>query len=155
MKDDYRNHPGKFSGKPLLVQAISQGAYGRCGLRRPLLGTRFFGRIRRATRNFTGVFSPPKRIAILLSVIRLVVADRPVSRAYIELQGHPTSKLEMSANIPHRKVRGVSLKLVKARFDYGWIPTPVLMTENLVYGARAVVPDLKRAIKRKKTRSAS
>jgi outer membrane protein, multidrug efflux system len=39
---------------------------------------------------------------------------------------------------------------VKARFDYGWDSlTPVLMTENLLYGARAVVPDLKRAIEQK------
>ena len=40
-----------------------------------------------------------------------------------------------------------------ARFDYGWdSQTPVLMTENLVYGARAVVPDLKRAIEQQENR---
>ena len=70
-----------------------------------------------------------------------------LARAYIELRA-----LDQQLEISNRtvKVREDSLKLVKARFDYGWDSlTPVLMTENLVYGARAVVPDLKRAIEQK------
>ena len=41
----------------------------------------------------------------------------------------------------------------RPRFDYGWdSQTPVLMTENLLYGARAVVPELKRAIEQQENR---
>ena len=70
-----------------------------------------------------------------------------LARAYFELLA-----LDQQLEISDRtvKVREESLKLVQARFDYGWdSQTPVLMTENLLYGARAVVPELKRTIEQK------
>jgi outer membrane protein, multidrug efflux system len=100
----------------------------------------FFGRIRRATEAARAEFFASEENRKF--VIQTLVSD--VARAYIELRA-----LDLQLEISHRtvKTREESLKLVKARFDYGWDSlTPVLMTENLVYGARAVVPDLKRAI---------
>ncbi len=39
---------------------------------------------------------------------------------------------------------------MKDRFDIGYdSQTPVVMTANLVHGARAVVPDLKKSIEQK------
>jgi multidrug efflux system outer membrane protein len=73
-----------------------------------------------------------------------------LARAYIELRS-----LDLQLEISNRTVksREESLKLVKARFDYGWdSQTPVLMTENLLYGARAVVPNLKRLIEQQENR---
>jgi len=103
----------------------------------------FFGRIRRATEAARAEFFASEENRKF--VIQTLVTD--LARAYIELRA-----LDQQLDISHRtvKVREESLKLVKARFDYGWDSlTPVLMTENLVYGARAVVPDLKRAIEQK------
>jgi len=103
----------------------------------------FFGRIRRATEAARAEFFASEENRKF--VIQTLVTD--LARAYIELRG-----LDQQLEISNRtvKVREESLKLVKARFDYGWDSlTPVLMTENLVYGARAVVPDLKRAIEQK------
>lgn len=103
----------------------------------------FFGRIRRATEAARAEFFASEENRKF--VIQTLVTD--LARAYIELRG-----LDLQLEISNRtvKVREDSLKLVKARFDYGWDSlTPVLMTENLVYGARAVVPDLKRAIEQK------
>jgi NodT family efflux transporter outer membrane factor (OMF) lipoprotein len=103
----------------------------------------FFGRIRRATEAARAEFFASEENRKF--VIQTLVTD--LARAYIELRA-----LDQQLEISHRtvKVREDSLKLVKARFDYGWDSlTPVLMTENLVYGARAVVPDLKRAIEQK------
>jgi multidrug efflux system outer membrane protein len=60
--------------------------------------------------------------------------------------------LDQQLEISNRtvKVREEALKLVQARFDYGWdSQTPVLMTENLLYGARSVVPEVKRSIEQK------
>jgi NodT family efflux transporter outer membrane factor (OMF) lipoprotein len=103
----------------------------------------FFGRIRRATEAARAEFFASEENRKF--VIQTLVTD--LARAYIELRA-----LDQQLEISHRtvKTREESLKLVKARFDYGWDSlTPVLMTENLLYGARAVVPDLKRAIEQK------
>ena len=103
----------------------------------------FFGRIRRATEAARAEFFASEENRNF--VIQTLVTD--LARAYIELRA-----LDQQLEISNRtvKVREESLKLVKARFDYGWDSlTPVLMTENLLYGARAVVPDLKRAIEQK------
>jgi NodT family efflux transporter outer membrane factor (OMF) lipoprotein len=103
----------------------------------------FFGRIRRATEAARAEFFASEENRNF--VIQTLVTD--LARAYIELRA-----LDQQLEISNRtvKVREDSLKLVKARFEYGWDSlTPVLMTENLVYGARAVVPDLKRAIEQK------
>jgi outer membrane protein, multidrug efflux system len=103
----------------------------------------FFGRIRRATEAATAEFFASEENRLF--VIQTLVTD--LARAYIELRA-----LDQQLDISQRtvKIREESLELVKARFDYGWDSlTPVLMTENLVYGARAVVPDVKRAIEQK------
>lgn len=103
----------------------------------------FFGRIRRATEAARAEFFASEENRKF--VIQTLVSD--LARAYIELRA-----LDQQLEISNRtvKVREESLKLVKQRFEYGWDSlTPVLMTENLVYGARAVVPDLKRAIEQK------
>ncbi|MFZ5450902.1 MAG: efflux transporter outer membrane subunit [Thermodesulfobacteriota bacterium] len=103
----------------------------------------FFGRIRRATEAARAEFFASEENRKF--VLQTLVTD--LARAYIELRA-----LDQQLEISNRtvKVREESLKLVKARFDYGWDSlTPVLMNENLVYGARAVVPDLKRAIEQK------
>ncbi|AEB10207.1 efflux transporter outer membrane subunit [Desulfobacca acetoxidans] len=106
----------------------------------------FFGRIRRATEAARAEFYASEENRKF--VIQTLVTD--LARAYIELRA-----LDQQLDISNRtvKVREESLKLVKARFDYGWdSQTPVLMTENLVYGARAVVPDLQRAIEQQENR---
>jgi multidrug efflux system outer membrane protein len=106
----------------------------------------FFGRIRRATEAARAEFFASEENRKF--VIQTLVTD--LARAYIELRA-----LDQQLEISHRtvQVREESLKLVKARFDYGWDSlTPVLMTENLVYGARAVVPDLQRAIEQQENR---
>jgi outer membrane protein, multidrug efflux system len=106
----------------------------------------FFGRIRRATEAARAEFFASEENRKF--VIQTLVSD--LARAYIELRA-----LDQQLEISNRtvKVREDSLKLVKARFDYGWDSlTPVLMTENLVYGARAIVPDLKRAIEQQENR---
>jgi NodT family efflux transporter outer membrane factor (OMF) lipoprotein len=106
----------------------------------------FFGRIRRATEAARAEFFASEDNRKF--VIQTLVSD--LARAYIELRA-----LDQQLEISNRtvKVREDSLKLVKARFDYGWDSlTPVLMTENLVYGAQAVVPDLKRAIEQQENR---
>jgi multidrug efflux system outer membrane protein len=106
----------------------------------------FFGRIRRATEAARAEFFASEENRKF--VIQILVTD--LARAYIELRA-----LDLQLEISHRtvKTREESLKLVKARFDYGWDSlTPVLMTENLLYGARAVVPDLKRAVEQQENR---
>jgi multidrug efflux system outer membrane protein len=106
----------------------------------------FFGRIRRATEAARAEFFASEENRNF--VIQILVTD--LARAYIELRA-----LDQQLEISRRtvKTREESLKLVKARFDYGWDSlTPVLMTENLLYGARAVVPDLKRAIEQQENR---
>lgn len=103
----------------------------------------FFGRIRRATEAARAEFFASEENRKF--VIQTLVSD--LARAYIELLA-----LDKQLDISNRtvKVREESLALVKARFDYGWDSlTPVLMTENLLYGARSVVPDVKRAIEAK------
>jgi outer membrane protein, multidrug efflux system len=103
----------------------------------------FFGRIRRATEAAKAEFFASEDNRKF--VIQTLVSD--LARAYIELRA-----LDQQLEISERtvKVREESLTLVKARFDYGWDSlTPVLMTENLLYGARAVVPEAKRAIEQK------
>ncbi len=103
----------------------------------------FFGRIRRATEAAQAEFFASAENRNV--VIQTLVTD--LARAYIELRA-----LDRQLEISNRtvKVREDSLKLVKARFEYGYDSiSPVLMTENMVYGARAVVPDLKRAIEQK------
>jgi multidrug efflux system outer membrane protein len=106
----------------------------------------FFGRIRRATEAAQAEFFASEENRKF--IIQTLVTD--LARAYIELRG-----LDQQLEISNRtvKVREEALKLVQARFDYGWdSQTPVLMTENLLYGARAVVPDLKRAIEQQENR---
>ncbi|MBM4284125.1 MAG: efflux transporter outer membrane subunit [Deltaproteobacteria bacterium] len=103
----------------------------------------FFGRIRRATEAARAELLATEESRRV--VIQTLVTD--LARAYIELRS-----LDLQLEISKRtvKTREESLKLVKARFDYGWDSlTPVLMTENLLYGARSVVPDLERAIEQK------
>jgi outer membrane protein, multidrug efflux system len=103
----------------------------------------FFGRLRRATEAARAEFLASEENRRF--VIQTLVSD--LARAYIELLA-----LDKQLEISNRtvKVREESLTLVKARFDYGWDSlTPVLMTENLLYGARAVVPEAKRAIEAK------
>ena len=85
----------------------------------------FFGRIRRATEAARAEFFASEENRNF--VIQTLVTD--LARAYIELRA-----LDQQLEISNRtvKVREESLKLVKARFDYGWDSlTPVLMTENL------------------------
>ncbi|MDD2903119.1 MAG: efflux transporter outer membrane subunit [Syntrophales bacterium] len=106
----------------------------------------FFGRIRRATEAAQAEFFASEENRKF--VIQTLVTD--LARAYIELRA-----LDEQLEISNRtlKVRENSLKLQKARFDYGWDSlSPVLMTENLVYGARAVIPNLKRAIEQQENR---
>jgi multidrug efflux system outer membrane protein len=106
----------------------------------------FFGRIRRATEAARAEFFASEENRKF--VIQILVTD--LARAYIELRAFDL-QLEISRRTV--KTREDSLKLVKARFDYGWDSlTPVLMTENLLYGARAVVPDLQRAIEQQENR---
>ncbi len=103
----------------------------------------FFGRIRRATEAAQAEFFASEDNQKF--VIQTLVTD--LARAYFQLLA-----LDQQLDISERtvKVREESLKLVQARFDYGWdSQTPVLMTENLLYGARAVVPELKRTIEQK------
>jgi len=103
----------------------------------------FFGRLRRATEAARAEFFASEEKQKF--VIQTLVTE--LAWAYFELLS-----LDQQLEISQRtvKVREESLKLVQARFDYGWdSQTPVLMTENLLYGARAVVPDLKRAIEQK------
>lgn len=103
----------------------------------------FFGRIRRATEAAQAEFFASQENRNL--VIQTLVTD--LARAYVELLA-----LDQQLEISNRtvQVREESLKLVQARFDYGWdSQTPVLMTENLLYSARAVVPEVKRAIEEK------
>jgi NodT family efflux transporter outer membrane factor (OMF) lipoprotein len=103
----------------------------------------FFGRLRRATEAAQAEFFAAEENQ---RFIRQVLVTE-VAKAYVELLALDR-QLEISQETV--KVREESLKLVKARFEYGWDSlTPVLMTENLLYGARAVVPDLKRAIEQK------
>jgi multidrug efflux system outer membrane protein len=106
----------------------------------------FFGRIRRATEAARAEFFASEENRKF--VIQTLVSD--LARAYIELRA-----LDHQLAISNRtvKVREESLKLVQARFDYGWDAlTPVLMSENLLYAARAVVPNLKRAIEQQENR---
>jgi multidrug efflux system outer membrane protein len=106
----------------------------------------FFGRIRRATEAARAEFFASEENRQF--VIQTLVTD--LARAYIELRAQD-QQLEISYRTV--KVREDALQLVKARFDYGWDSlTPVLMTENLVYGARAVIPDLQRAIEQRENR---
>jgi multidrug efflux system outer membrane protein len=103
----------------------------------------FFGRIRRATEAARAELLATEENR--RAVIQTLVTD--LARAYIELRS-----LDLQLEISRRtvKTREESLKLVQARFDYGWdSQTPVLMTENLLYGARSVVPELERAIEQK------
>jgi outer membrane protein, multidrug efflux system len=106
----------------------------------------FFGRIRRATEAAQAEFFASEENRKF--VIQTLVTD--LARAYIELRALD-QQLEISNHTV--KLREESLKLVQARFDYGWdSQTPVLMTENLLYGARSVVPDLQRAIEQQENR---
>ena len=100
----------------------------------------FFGRLRRAVEAAQAEFFASEENRKF--VIQTLVSD--LARAYINLRAFD-QQLDISRRTV--KVREESLSLVKSRFSYGWdSETPVLMTENLVYGARAVVPDLQRAI---------
>jgi multidrug efflux system outer membrane protein len=100
----------------------------------------FFGRLRRAVQAAQAEFFASEENRKF--VIQTLVSD--LARAYINLRAFD-QQLEISKRTV--KVREESLSLVKSRFSYGWdSETPVLMTENLVYGARAVVPDVQRAI---------
>ncbi len=106
----------------------------------------FFGRIRRATEAARAEFFASEENQKF--VIQTLVTD--LARAYFELLA-----LDKQLEISDRtvKLREESLKLVQARFDYGWdSQTPVLMTENLLYGARSVVPELQRAIEQQENR---
>jgi multidrug efflux system outer membrane protein len=106
----------------------------------------FFGRIRRATEAARAEFLASEENRRF--VLQALVTD--LARAYIELRA-----LDQQLDISREtvKTREESLKLVRARFEYGWDSlTPVLMTENLVYGARAAVPDLERAIEQQENR---
>jgi NodT family efflux transporter outer membrane factor (OMF) lipoprotein len=103
----------------------------------------FFGRLRRATEAARAEFFASEENRSF--VIQTLISD--LARAYIELRA-----LDQQLEISERtvKTREESLTLVKARFSYGWDSlTPVLMTENLLYGARSVVPEAKRAIEQK------
>ena len=103
----------------------------------------FFGRIRRATEAARAEFFASEENRKF--VIQTLVSD--VARAYIELRA-----LDQQLEISNRTVknREDSLKLVTDRFEVGYDGrTPVVMTANLVHGARAVVPDLQRAIEQK------
>ncbi len=103
----------------------------------------FFGRIRRATEAARAEFFASEENRKF--VIQTLVTN--VARAYIELRA-----LDQQLEISNRTVknREDSLKLVTDRFEVGYDSrTPVVMTKNLVHGARAVVPDLQRAIEQK------
>jgi NodT family efflux transporter outer membrane factor (OMF) lipoprotein len=103
----------------------------------------FFGRIRRATEAARAEFfaSEENRKFVIVTL----VSD--VARAYIELRA-----LDQELEISNRTVknREESLRLVTDRFEVGYGGrTPVVMAANLLHGARAVVPDLQRAIEQK------
>jgi multidrug efflux system outer membrane protein len=103
----------------------------------------FFGRIRRATEAARAEFFASEENRKF--VIQTLVSD--VARAYLELRA-----LDQQLEISNRTVknREDSFKLVKDRYDVGYDSrTPVVMTANLVHGARAVVPDLKKSIEQK------
>jgi outer membrane protein, multidrug efflux system len=100
----------------------------------------FFGRIRRATEAARADFFASDWNRKL--VIQTLVTS--LAQSYFQLLGYDL-QLELSRSTV--KVRQDSLKLVKARYDFGWDSlAPVLMTENLLYGATQVVPTLERLI---------
>ena len=103
----------------------------------------FFGRIRRATEAARAEFFASEENRKF--VIQTLVTN--LARAYIELRALD-DQLEISNHTV--KVREDSLKLMTARYDIGYDSrTPVVMAANLVHGARAVVPDLRRSIEQK------
>ena len=103
----------------------------------------FFGRIRRATEAARAEFFSSEENRKY--VIQTLVTD--LARAYIELRALD-DQLEISNHTV--KVREESLRLMTERYDTGYDSrTPVVMAANLVHGARAVVPDLQRAIEQK------
>jgi multidrug efflux system outer membrane protein len=103
----------------------------------------FFGRIRRATEAARAEFFSSEENRKF--VIQTLVTD--LARAYIELRALD-DQLEISNHTV--KVREESLRLMTERYDTGYDSrTPVVMAANLVHGARAVVPDLQRAIEQK------
>ncbi|MGB8993278.1 MAG: efflux transporter outer membrane subunit, partial [Desulfobaccales bacterium] len=98
----------------------------------------FFGRIRRATEAARAEFFASDWNRQL--VIQTLVTD--LARAYFQLLGFD---LQMEISRRTVKNRQEYLKLVKTRFEYGWDSlAPVCMSENLLYGATQVVPDLER-----------
>ena len=103
----------------------------------------FFGRIRRATEAAQAEFFASEENRKY--VIQTLVSD--LARAYIELRALD-DQLEISNHTV--KVRENSYELMKSRYDIGYdSKTPVVMTANLLHGARAVVPDLKKSIEQK------
>jgi multidrug efflux system outer membrane protein len=103
----------------------------------------FFGRIRRATEAAQADFfaSDWNRQLIIQTLVT------SLAQAYFELLG-----LDLQMEISQRTVKNRQsyLKLVKTRFEYGWDSlAPVRMSENLLYGATQVVPDLERFIEQR------
>jgi outer membrane protein, multidrug efflux system len=100
----------------------------------------FFGRIRRATEAARADFFASDWNRKL--VIQTLVTS--LAQAYFQLLGYD---LQLQLARSTVKVRQESVKLVKARYDFGWDSlAPVLMSENLLYGATQVVPTLERLI---------
>jgi outer membrane protein, multidrug efflux system len=77
---------------------------------------------------------------------------------FLPVKVHPAElrALDLQVEISNRtvKTREESLKLVKTSFSYGWDSlSPMIMTENRLYAAEAVVPDLKQAIEQQEKAS--
>ncbi|MEJ2671160.1 MAG: efflux transporter outer membrane subunit [Deltaproteobacteria bacterium] len=100
----------------------------------------FFGRIRRAVEAARAEFfaSDWNRQLIIQTLVTTL------AQAYFDLLG-----LDLQLEIARRTVKNRKeyLKLVKTRFEFGWDSlSPVYMSENLLYGARQVIPPLERLI---------
>jgi multidrug efflux system outer membrane protein len=98
----------------------------------------FFGRIRRAVEAAQAEFFASEWNRKL--IIQTLVTS--LAQSYFQLLG-----LDLQLEIARRTVRNRReyLKLVKTRFQYGWDSlAPVLMSENLLYGATQTIPALQR-----------
>jgi multidrug efflux system outer membrane protein len=98
----------------------------------------FFGRVRRAVEAARADFfaSDWNRKLIIQTLVTTL------AQSYFQLLG-----LDLQLEIARRTVknRRAYLKLVKTRFQYGWDSlAPVLMSENLLYGATQTIPALQR-----------
>lgn len=103
----------------------------------------FFGRIRRATEAARAEFfaSDWNRQLIIQTLVT------SLAQAYFELLGLDLQKEISQSTVKNRQQY---LKLVRTRFELGWDSlTPVYMSENLLFGATQVIPELQRLIEQR------